>query len=84
MMLPDAGVRIGRVISPYDRKVFISPMEEGLRVAGTVEFGGLEAAPNEARAQLLLRICAPCFRMRASRVRRAGWAIAPACPTACP
>lgn len=55
MMLPDAGVRIGRVISPYDRKVFISPMEEGLRVAGTVEFGGLEAAPNEARAQLLLK-----------------------------
>jgi D-amino-acid dehydrogenase len=55
MMLPDAGVRIGRVISPYDRKVFISPMEEGLRVAGTVEFGGLDAPPNEARAQLLLK-----------------------------
>jgi D-amino-acid dehydrogenase len=55
VMLPDAGVRLSRVVSPYDRKVFITPMEEGLRVAGTVEFGGLDAPPNEARALLLLK-----------------------------
>jgi D-amino-acid dehydrogenase len=55
VMLPDAGVRLSRVVSPYDRKVFIAPMEEGLRVAGTVEFGGLDAPPNEARALLLLK-----------------------------
>ncbi|WP_198369291.1 NAD(P)/FAD-dependent oxidoreductase [Roseomonas rosulenta] len=54
VMLPEAGVRVGRVLSPADRKVFISPMEEGLRVAGSVEFAGLDAPPNEARAQLLL------------------------------
>ena len=54
MMLPDAGVTPGRVLSPADRKVFISPMEEGLRVAGSVEIAGLDAPPNEARAQLLL------------------------------
>ena len=54
LMLPDAGVTPGRVLSPQDRKVFISPMEEGLRVAGSVEIAGLDAPPNEARAQLLL------------------------------
>jgi D-amino-acid dehydrogenase len=54
MMLPDAGVTPGRILSPADRKVFISPMEEGLRVAGSVEIAGLDAPPNEARAQLLL------------------------------
>jgi D-amino-acid dehydrogenase len=54
MMLPAAGVRVGRVLSPADRKVFITPMEGGLRVAGSVEIAGLEAPPNEARARLLL------------------------------
>lgn len=54
MMLPEAGVTPGRVLSPADRKVFISPMEEGLRVAGSVEIAGLDAAPTEARARLLL------------------------------
>ncbi|MBR0649651.1 FAD-dependent oxidoreductase [Roseomonas terrae] len=54
MMLPDPGVMPGRVLSPADRKVFISPMEEGLRVAGSVEIAGLDAPPNEARAELLL------------------------------
>jgi D-amino-acid dehydrogenase len=54
VMLPDAGVTPGRILAPADRKVFISPMEEGLRVAGSVEIAGLDAPPNEARAQLLL------------------------------
>lgn len=54
MMLPDAGVTVGRVLSPADRKVFISPMEDGLRVAGSVEIAGLDAPPNDTRAQLLL------------------------------
>lgn len=54
VMLPDAGVTPGRILSPADRKVFISPMEEGLRVAGSVEIAGLDAPPNEARARLLL------------------------------
>lgn len=54
MMLPDAGVTPGRVLSPADRKVFISPMENGLRVAGSVEIAGLDAPPNETRARLLL------------------------------
>lgn len=53
--LPGAGVEIGRPVVPADRKVFITPMEGGLRVAGTVEFGGLDRGPDPRRAALLLR-----------------------------
>jgi glycine/D-amino acid oxidase-like deaminating enzyme len=35
-------------------KYFVTPMEGGLRVAGTVELAGLEAAPNYRRADLLV------------------------------
>ena len=33
-------------------KVYATPMEGGLRVAGTVEFAGLSAPPDWARAQV--------------------------------
>jgi D-amino-acid dehydrogenase len=54
VMLPDAGITLQRPVVPADRKAFISPMEDGLRVAGTVEFGGLEAPPTPRRGALLL------------------------------
>ncbi|MBY0329741.1 MAG: FAD-dependent oxidoreductase [Acetobacteraceae bacterium] len=54
VMLPDAGITLRRPVVPADRKAFISPMEGGLRLAGTVEFGGLEAPPTPHRAALLL------------------------------
>ncbi|WP_270936114.1 NAD(P)/FAD-dependent oxidoreductase [Falsiroseomonas oryzae] len=59
--LPGAGIAISRPVVPADRKVFITPMEGGLRVAGTVEFGGLERPPNEARAKLLYGDLAAVF-----------------------
>src|SRR5262245_41296227 len=36
-------------------KFVVTPMDAGLRVAGTVEFGGLAAAPDWRRAELLAR-----------------------------
>jgi len=54
VMLPDAGVTLSRPVVPADRKVFLTPMEGGLRVAGTVEFGGLDRAPTPKRAAYLL------------------------------
>ncbi|WP_019937921.1 FAD-binding oxidoreductase [Bordetella sp. FB-8] len=36
-----------------DRKLFITPMETGLRLAGTVEFGSLTRPPSMKRARLL-------------------------------
>lgn len=53
--IADAGVepRIPVVVS--EGKFYATPMEEGLRVAGTVEFAGLEAPPVYRRARHLLR-----------------------------
>lgn len=48
-----SGISLSRPIVPADRKVFITPMETGLRVAGTVELAGLDAPPSEGRARLL-------------------------------
>ncbi|MBN3766173.1 FAD-dependent oxidoreductase [Burkholderia sp. Ac-20365] len=45
---------ISRQVVLADRKVFVSPLESGLRIAGTVEFGGFSRPPSEKRAQLLL------------------------------
>lgn len=38
-----------------DDKFVVTPMETGIRIAGTVEFAGLEAPPNWSRARLLLK-----------------------------
>jgi glycine/D-amino acid oxidase-like deaminating enzyme len=52
--LKAADVSLSCPVVPADRKVFITPMETGLRVAGTVEFAGLQAPPNQKRARMLL------------------------------
>lgn len=59
--LADPGIQVTRCLSPADRKVFITPMEGGLRVAGTVEFGGLARAPSPKRAALLRQDVAAVF-----------------------
>ncbi len=66
----DSGIDIRRPVVPADRKVFITPQEAGLRVGGTVELAGLEAPPNDARAELLvddLRAVFPQARLDGAR-----------------
>ena len=53
--LPDAGVRPRRLVLYAAEHFVVTPMEMGLRVAGTVEIAGLEAPPNYARAHVLVR-----------------------------
>jgi len=53
---------VSRTVILADRKVFVTPMEEGLRVGGTVEIGGLVAPPDERRAALLGRIARDTFQ----------------------
>ncbi|WP_299592846.1 FAD-binding oxidoreductase [uncultured Microbulbifer sp.] len=53
LMLPEAGCNLSRPLVSFERSFVMTPMEEGLRLAGTVELGGLEAAPNYARADIL-------------------------------
>jgi D-amino-acid dehydrogenase len=42
-------------ISNKTRAFGVTPMEDGLRVAGTVEISGLDAPPNEERAKVLVQ-----------------------------
>jgi D-amino-acid dehydrogenase len=54
MMIRDPEVVPRLPISDADGKYVATPMETGLRFAGTVEFAGLQAAPNWRRARMLL------------------------------
>jgi len=53
---------VSRTVVLADRKVFVTPMEDGLRVGGTVEIGGLAAPPDPRRAAVLGRIARETFR----------------------
>jgi glycine/D-amino acid oxidase-like deaminating enzyme len=53
-MLPDPSVVPKLPILYKSGNFGVTPMTEGLRVAGTVEIAGLDAAPDERRAQQLL------------------------------
>jgi glycine/D-amino acid oxidase-like deaminating enzyme len=53
-MLFDPEVTPSLPISNKTRGFGVTPMEDGLRIAGTVEIAGLEAPPNEERAKILV------------------------------
>jgi len=53
--LPQASPRFGIPIASYERKVIMTPMSAGLRMTGTVEFGGLRLPPDARRFALLHR-----------------------------
>jgi glycine/D-amino acid oxidase-like deaminating enzyme len=54
-MLPDPGVEVRRTVVSGDHYFGLTPMDGGLRLAGTVELAGLDAPPNNARADNLVR-----------------------------
>src|SRR5262249_5393734 len=53
-MIPRAEVAPRRPVMDVERKFVATPMEHGLRMAGTVEFAGLKAPPDWRRARVLL------------------------------
>ncbi|MEH6814702.1 MAG: FAD-dependent oxidoreductase [Motiliproteus sp.] len=53
LMLPNDANQLRLPVSSADRRFIMSPMDEGLRLAGTVEFGGLELPANMERAKML-------------------------------
>ncbi len=55
MTIEDPGVMPRIMVFPVDYKFAITPMAMGLRIGGTVELAGLEAAPNYERARVLGR-----------------------------
>jgi D-amino-acid dehydrogenase len=54
MLAPD-NVRFDMPVSPAGRGFFITPMQEGLRVAGTVELAAPHQPPSWHRADLLVK-----------------------------
>jgi D-amino-acid dehydrogenase len=56
----DPGVTLNNSIMDVDMKVVASSMDEGLRIAGTAEFAGLDAPENDRRIRALVTtaVCA--------------------------
>ena len=59
--LAQPGVTVRHTIMETERKFVATPMEMGLRFAGTVELAGLDAAPDYRRAQAILDGAAAMF-----------------------
>ncbi|MCW5746770.1 MAG: FAD-binding oxidoreductase [Alphaproteobacteria bacterium] len=55
VMLEPTDVRFDMPVSPAERGFFITPMREGLRLAGTVELGAPDRPASWRRADLLVR-----------------------------
>ncbi|MCC6000440.1 MAG: FAD-dependent oxidoreductase [Pararhodobacter sp.] len=53
--LPRPNVSLTRTVMAVEENIMINPMSVGLRLAGTVEFAGLDAPPRYERAEALLR-----------------------------
>lgn len=56
LTIPDPGVSLRRAVTWVTRHGAVSPMDVGLRIAGTDEFAGLEAPPDWRRATALWQI----------------------------
>src|SRR5579871_2944708 len=61
VMIAQPSISLSRQVVAADRKVFFTPMEGGLRIAGTVEFGGLNRPPTRRRAEALVKHTASVF-----------------------
>ncbi len=52
-MLPNSGAALSIPVTSAERRFIMTPMSDGLRLAGTVEFGGLNLPANMQRAMML-------------------------------
>ena len=62
VMLPRVRATPGIPLIAADRRCSITPMEEGLRIAGTAEFAGIDAPPAYGRADMLARQASGLFK----------------------
>jgi D-amino-acid dehydrogenase len=61
VMLPPQPFELPCPVTPGDLRFCITPMANGLRAAGTVEFAGLDAPPDPRRHAILLRHLGQAF-----------------------
>ncbi len=62
LMLPHEQDRLPVAISSAERRFIMTPLQGGLRLAGTVEFAGLERAANMQRAAVLKQHAQALFK----------------------
>jgi D-amino-acid dehydrogenase len=62
LMLPREVGRLPFAVTSLERRFIMTPMDGGLRLAGTVEFAGLRRPPNMARAWQLHRLSHGLFQ----------------------
>lgn len=73
LMLPHESQRLQIPVSSMDRRFIMTPMQDGLRLAGTVEYAGLEAPANMKRAQMLLQQAQPMLREKLDTTNSSTW-----------
>ena len=73
LMLPYEHERLPFAVTSLERKFIMTPMTDGLRLAGTVEFAGLQAPPSMERAWQLHRLSKGLFRRDLSAQDATPW-----------
>lgn len=69
--MADPAIPARRMVNWVRRRVFATPMEMGLRLAGTVEIAGLQAEPNWRRADILVDVAKVMYpELNVSKVTR--------------
>ncbi len=62
LMLPREHGRLPFAVTSLERRFIMTPMADGLRLAGTVEFAGLQRPPTPGRAEQLHRLSRGLFK----------------------
>lgn len=73
LMLPKASPLPAIPISSADRKFIMTPMRQGLRLAGTVEYAGLKRPPNMSRARNLLPLACGMLKVPLTAAEASEW-----------
>lgn len=73
LMLPGEQNRLPVAVTSLERRFIMTPMEEGLRLAGTVEFAGLKRPPNMQRAWQLHRLSQGLFKTELDAGSATAW-----------
>lgn len=73
LMLPREVERLPMAVTSLERRFIMTPMAEGLRLAGTVEFAGLERPPRMERAWRLRELAQGMFSRHLDETDATPW-----------
>lgn len=73
LMLPEEVNRLKIPVSSADRRFIMTPMQTGLRLAGTVEYAGLKRPANMQRARNFLPLANPMLNGKLNTNKSSEW-----------